>query len=143
MSLARKSNFTKNISKHRNYAFILYILTAVVDFFCILYYGGSGGALLVLANFILLAANGCCGTIGTLRMDIIAIMCNFTWVSIIMLTYIVLLLATFVVTNDVGYQLIAILIPTGIDCVFMCAISPFLCQLCKWFDDSAKLEKGI
>ena len=86
MSTERKSLFTANMSKHRNYAVILYVITAIVDIACILYYGGtgSGGGLLVMMNLILLCANGCCGVFGTLSMNIILIMCNYTWVSVVM-----------------------------------------------------------
>ena len=35
----------------------------------------------------------------------------------------------------------AILIPTLIDIVFMCAIMPFLCKLCGWYDKAVTKEK--
>lgn len=84
MSTEWKSIFSKNISKHRNYAVILYAITAIVDFACLSYYGGTGMGILILSNLVLLFANGCCGIFGTLNMNIILVMCNYTWVSVVM-----------------------------------------------------------
>ncbi len=126
MSTERKSLFSKNVSRHRNYALILYIITAIIDAVCIGYYGGAGGALLVVANIILLIANGFCGIFGALRMDIIFVMCNFTWVLIIMITYFALIAMTFLVAENSGINLLAMIIPTVMDCMFMCALGPFL-----------------
>jgi hypothetical protein len=126
LSTEEKSLFSKNVSRHRNYAFVLYIITAIIDFFCVGYYGGKGGALLVFANCVLLTANGGCGIVGALTMNIYAILCNFTWVLIIMITYLFLIAATFIVAEDSGINLIAMIIPTFLDCMFMCALFPFL-----------------
>jgi hypothetical protein len=126
MSTERKSLFSKNVSRHRNYAIVLYIITAIIDACCIGYYGGAGSALLIMANIILLVANGFCGIFGTLRMDIIFVMCNFTWVLIIMITYLFLIAATFLVAENSGINLLAMIIPTVMDCIFMCALAPFL-----------------
>ena len=122
------------MSRHRNYAFVLYVITAIIDLFCIGYYGGKGGALLIVANLILLTANGGCGIMGALTMNIYFVLCNFTWVLIIMITYFVLIALTFVVAEDSGINLIAMIIPTVMDCMFMCALFPFLFQVCSWYD---------
>ena len=84
MSTEYKSIFSANMSRHRNYAVILYALTAIVDLACLSYYGGTGMGILLLSNLILLTANGCCGIFGTLTMNIILIMCNYTCVCIVM-----------------------------------------------------------
>jgi len=70
-------------------------MTAIVDFVCIIYYSGRVSGMMVLANFILLIANGCCGVIGSLRLELIVVLCSVTWVLIIMIVYIMMLIATF------------------------------------------------
>ena len=100
LTTENKTLFSKNVSRHRNYAVILYIMTACVDFVCMLYYGGKASGLLIFSNFVLLVANGCCGILGTTYMNLILVMCNFTWVSIIMITHLGLLVLTFVVAED-------------------------------------------
>jgi hypothetical protein len=95
-----KTNFTKSLSRHRNYAFILYVMTAIVDLICIMYYGSTFSSLLIFANALLLFFNGCCGVWGTLSMQIIPIFCNIMFVCIIMITYLVLILMTFLVAED-------------------------------------------
>ena len=59
-------------------------------------------------------------------MNIYAILCNFTWVLIIMITYLFLIAATFLVAENSGINLLAMIIPTVMDCIFMCALAPFL-----------------
>ena len=116
-------------------------MTAIVDFCCILFYTGSFTTSLVAANAILLLANGCCGTIGTLRMELIAVLCSVTWVSIILIVYIFLILATFFVAEDTGYQLVVLMIPTILDVCFLFAIMPFFCKMFSWYDLSLKRSK--
>jgi len=58
-----------------------------------------------------------------------------------MIIYTLLIILTFVVADNSGYQLVALVIPTIVDCIFMCAVLPFIFKIAIWFDKSRKLEK--
>jgi len=140
MSPEEKSAFDKKISNLRNFSFIIYFLTSLVDLMALMYYTSSVGTIGIMANLILLVAN-CMGIYGSIRMNLILILCNLTVVLIIIITFILLILMTFVVARGTGYEVVVLMIPTIIDIIFLCAVCPFICKLIKWFDKSKKMEK--
>jgi hypothetical protein len=125
MSPEEKANFNKKLSNLRNFSFIIYILTSLVDFMALVYYTGAAGTVGIMANLILLIAN-ICGIYGTLKMNLIIIMCNLTVVMIMIITFILLILMTFVVAKGTGYEVVILMIPTVIDLIFICAVLPFI-----------------
>jgi len=104
------------------------------------YYGGAFNSMMILANVILLIAN-LAGVVGSLSMNLITILCSLTWVAIMIFVYLFLILLTFMVAEGTGYEVVMLMIPTIIDCIFACAVLPFIWELINWFDKSKKLEK--
>ncbi len=119
---------------------MLYIATACVDLWCITFYSGTFNIWLVTANVILLCANSL-GAVAALSMNLIAALCSMSWVLIMISVYLLLLLETFMIADNSGIFLIMMIVPTVIDCIFLCAIMPFFGELLAWFDKSITLEK--
>ena len=74
-------------------------------------------------------------------MNLIAALCSMSWVLIMISVYLLLLLETFMIADNSGIFLIMMVVPTMIDCIFLCAIMPFFWELLTWFDKSITLEK--